>query len=119
MYLWDEITAKRISWEFTSCISHFLSDVDDCLKKVIMLRDNCFGQNNNLNLVLVNLFLIHQDKFDEKIYVFMLPGFPYFSTRTLYILRKIFGLSTSTPRTIMRALLEMPLEKTIHGGTSH
>ncbi|GBM54195.1 hypothetical protein AVEN_11260-1 [Araneus ventricosus] len=42
-----------------------------------MFSDNCFGQNKNLNSVLANLSLIHQDKFDEIRHVFMTPCHSY------------------------------------------
>lgn len=43
MYVWDEYPAKHGSCEITSCIIHYLTAVDEAIKKFVMFNDNCFG----------------------------------------------------------------------------
>lgn len=45
----DENTAKHRSCEIAGCLLHYLSNIGDNIKNVVMLSDNCLGQNKNIN----------------------------------------------------------------------
>ena len=78
MYLWDEVTARRGAIEICSCIYKFVTtQVPDTVKKLIIISDNCPGQNKNYFIVMFYLFLIHSGRFEEIIHLFLRPGHTY------------------------------------------
>ncbi|GBM25887.1 hypothetical protein AVEN_94336-1 [Araneus ventricosus] len=119
MYLWDETTVRRGSCEITSCVVHYLSNVEDCIKTVTMFSDNCFGQNKNL--VLANLPLIHQDKFDEIRHVIMTPGHSYLpSDRDFgHIEKEVRHANVYSKNHYEHFITKCRQKKNIHGSSSH
>ena len=78
MHVWDEVTAKRGSIEICSCIYKFVTtEVPPTVKRLIIVSDNCPGQNKNYLLILFYMFLTHRRFFEEIVHVFLRPGHTY------------------------------------------
>ena len=78
MYLWDEITARRGAIEICSCIYKFVTSiVPPTTKNLIIVSDNCPGQNKNYVMVLFYMFLNHSRRFEEITHIFLRPGHTY------------------------------------------
>ena len=60
MFLWDEVTARRGAIEICSCLyKYFTTIVPPTTKKLVIVSDNCPGQNKNYIIVLFYMFLAH------------------------------------------------------------
>lgn len=79
MYVWDEVTAKRGSIEVASCLLKYITDHQNCEDEtdVLLLSDNCAGQNKTINIILLCLRLLHQKRFCNISHVFLVPGPAY------------------------------------------
>ena len=78
MFVWDEVTAQRGAIEICSCIWKFVTtEVPPTVKKLIIISDNCPGQNKNFFIVMFQLYLIHCRRFEEIIHIFLRPGHTY------------------------------------------
>ena len=78
MYIWDEVTAQRGAIEICSCIWKFVTtEVSPAIKKLIIISDNCPGQNKNFFIVMFQLYMIHCRRFEEIIHIFLRPGHTY------------------------------------------
>lgn len=79
MYVWDKVTAKCSSVKVASCLLHYLENNHDPAteKKLVLVSDNCAGQNKNINMVLTCLRLVHGGKFDSVRHVFLVPRHSY------------------------------------------
>ena len=78
MFVWDEVTARRGAIEICSCIFKFVTTVvPSTVKKLIIISDNCPGQNKNFFIVMFHLYLVHCGLFNEIIHMFLRPGHTY------------------------------------------
>lgn len=75
--MWDEVTAKCGSVEFTSCVIKFINDHCEQESELILSSDNCAGQNKIINIVLVSLRGMHTAGFSPLQHVFLVPGYSY------------------------------------------
>ncbi|KAK4298288.1 hypothetical protein Pmani_029355 [Petrolisthes manimaculis] len=79
MYLWDETQAKRGSCEVASCIKHWIDEESNIadFSQLVVVSDNCAGQNKNINLVLFYLRELHSRRLMSIDHVYLVPGHSY------------------------------------------
>lgn len=79
MFVWDETQAKRGSIEVASCIKKWVDEEMEKGKfdKLVVVSDNCAGQNKNLNLVLYYLRELHASRLVSIDHVYLIPGHSY------------------------------------------
>lgn len=79
LYTWDEVTAGRGSIEIASCIKHWIaseySKAD--FGKLVVISDNCGGQNKNINMVFNYLHELHSRRLQFIDHFYMIPGHSY------------------------------------------
>ncbi len=76
MYVWHETVAKRGSSEVASCLKKWLDDeyAKGDFGRLIVVSDNCAGQNKNINLVLMYLRELHSNRLTDIDHVYLVPG---------------------------------------------
>ncbi|KAJ8874202.1 hypothetical protein PR048_025044 [Dryococelus australis] len=74
MFMWDESTAKRGSWEVGSCLVKYINSLDDEIKHVIAYTDCCAGQNLNVNIVKFWLYIVEGTNIEMMHHKFLDPG---------------------------------------------
>lgn len=78
MYVWNETEAKRGPSEIASWLEHYVLNIlGQGIKKLAIFRDNCSGQNKNINVVLCCLRHIHSNRFITIEHYYMVPGHSY------------------------------------------
>ena len=78
MFVWDEVTARRGANEICSCLYKFVTTiVPPTIKKLVVVSDNCPGQNKNYIIVLFYMFLVHTRHFETITHLFLRPGHTY------------------------------------------
>lgn len=111
MNLWGKPTAKHVSCEISSCITHFFPVV--AFKKLFMFRDKCFDSYANLNLVLANVSIrINETKYDIFLWRLVIPTF--LVTGSLNILRKNSACQRSHKEFLQVLYRKMSSDKSIH-----
>ena len=76
MFVWHETVAKRGSIEVASCLKTWV-DMETAkgeFGRLIVVSDNCAGQNKNINLVLMYLRELHSGRLFEIDHVYLVPG---------------------------------------------
>lgn len=79
MYVWDETQSRRGSIEVASCIKKWVDDEMEKgeFNKLVVVSDNCAGQNKNVNLVLYYLRELHASRLISVDHVYLMPGHSY------------------------------------------
>ncbi|KAG0725379.1 Glyoxylate reductase/hydroxypyruvate reductase [Chionoecetes opilio] len=79
MFVWDETVAKRGSIEVASCLHKWmeLESAKGDFGRLVVISDNCAGQNKNINLVLMYLRELHSKRLFEVNHVYLVPGHSY------------------------------------------
>lgn len=77
--IWYEITAGRGGNEITSCLftwaNEELRNPETSIINLTVWTDNCSGQNRNINIVFMYLWLLEMvPTLDEVNHKFLLPG---------------------------------------------
>ncbi|KAG0722412.1 hypothetical protein GWK47_006039 [Chionoecetes opilio] len=79
MFVWNETVAKRGSIEVASCLKKWLEleSAKGDFGRLVVISDNCAGQNKNINLVLMYLRELHSKCLFEVNHVYLVPGHSY------------------------------------------
>lgn len=80
-YLWDESNAKRSGQEIASCIYNYINDkLEKCdsIQEIILYSDCCTGQNRNIYMTVMFLYLVGclKEKGRDLVihHTFLIPG---------------------------------------------
>lgn len=73
-YFWDESTAGRGSEEIGSCLKKHFEQYDIKGERLVMISDNCGGQNKNWVIVSLWSFLVSTKRFKTVSHYFPIPG---------------------------------------------
>lgn len=110
MFVWHEAVAKRGSVEVVSCLKTWI-DMEYAkgdFTKLIVVSDNCAGQNKNINLVLYYLRELHQARLFEITHFYLIPGHSYMACDRAFgnIERKVTSLGVIyTPEDYVDAIM--------------
>jgi len=74
MMLWPETIAGRGADEIASCLFKYCQLADIKAKRLVIYSDNCAGQNKNLRMVSLYLYLLCTGQFDEIRHHFPISG---------------------------------------------
>lgn len=79
MFLWYQTVAKRGSIEVASCLKKWLDMERErgVFTRLIVVSDNCAGQNKNINLVLMYLRELHSRRLFDIDHVYLVPGYSF------------------------------------------
>ncbi|KAK3890068.1 hypothetical protein Pcinc_005983 [Petrolisthes cinctipes] len=79
MFVWDETVAKCGSVEVASCLKKWLEleYAKGGFGRLVVISDNCPGQNKNINLILMYLRELHSNRLFEVDHIYLIPGHSY------------------------------------------
>lgn len=73
-YFWNESVAGRGSEEIGSCLKKHFEQYDIKGEQLILISDNCGGQNKNWNIVSLWSYLVATGRFKSLTHYFPIPG---------------------------------------------
>ena len=79
MFMWPESVASRGSAEIASSILHYLNQGDSDASHLIVFSDACGGQNRNINIACLWMYVVSSDEFKYTVvdHKFMISGHSY------------------------------------------
>ncbi|RZF44217.1 hypothetical protein LSTR_LSTR003857 [Laodelphax striatellus] len=83
-YLWTEVNGKRGSCEVGSCLYHYIKNLSTEIKEISLYSDTCGGQNRNLQICALMLFLIKTTKLSVIEHKFMESGHSYMEVDSMH-----------------------------------